>query len=523
LFSAVDRLLNGPTESKYLILLADSGMGKTSFLLNYFARYLRRWRKPFYLQVIPTGIKDADSRIRKIKNKPDTVLFLDALDEDTLAIVDHRQRLLDLCNLTREFRRVLMTCRTQFFPAGEEEPRRTGVVIIGPIDPGRGGEHLFHKLYLSPFDDAQVRKYLRRKYSLWRWRKRRRAREVADKIPQLTARPMLLAHIDDLLASGRNFSYSFQLYEEMVEAWLQREEGRVEGLQKEPLREFCERLAIELFVRRQAEGSERLPYEAIEPLAQKFGIKVEGWKLSGRSLLNRDAEDNFKFAHRSIMEYLFVKRFLAMPIVDRPELQWTDQMKRFLWEIVQAHKAKPLDLSKADLSGFAQLVGVKPLSLRHAPQTVSTGQAQEMIKRLGFFDSSWNKSGRGIVHVYVAYVRDNQKLVLDLTTGLTWQQSGTPDSKNYAEAEKYVRELNAQRFAGYNDWRLPTLEEAMSLMEREKKNGDLYIDPVFDRTQRWIWTADKESAGRAWRVGFNYGYCVHYGLDDATFVRAVRS
>jgi hypothetical protein len=34
LFAATDRLLHQPAESKYLLLLADSGMGKTSFLLN---------------------------------------------------------------------------------------------------------------------------------------------------------------------------------------------------------------------------------------------------------------------------------------------------------------------------------------------------------------------------------------------------------------------------------------------------------------------------------------------------------
>jgi hypothetical protein len=32
-------------------------------------------------------------------------------------------------------------------------------------------------------------------------------------------------------------------------------------------------------------------------------------------------------------------------------------------------------------------------------------------------------------------------------------------------------------------------------------------DPVFDKAQRSFWTADKESAGRAWVVEFGYGYC----------------
>ncbi|MDZ7302686.1 MAG: DUF1566 domain-containing protein [candidate division KSB1 bacterium] len=392
---------------------------------------------------------------------------------------------------------------------------------MGTIGPKEAGEYFFHKLYLSPFDDGQVKKYLRLRYRFWRWRKRRQALKVASQIQQLTARPMLLAYIDDLLASRCEFAYSFQLYEEMVEAWLQREVGRVGVLRKEPLREFCERLAIGLFTLRRAEGSERLPFEAIEPLARGFGIKLEGWKLTGRSLLNRDAEDNFKFAHRSIMEYLFVKRFLAIPVTERPALTWTDQMKRFLWEIVQANKPKPLDLSNVDLLGLAEITGTPSLSLRHKPKDVSYEQAEEMIKHFGFFDSFKNKSGRGISHAYVPYVRHQQTLVLDLATGLTWQQAGSPNYMTYTNAEKYIRDLNKQRFAGYEDWRLPTLEEAMSLME-PRKHGELYIDPVFDHEQRWIWTSDKESAGRAWCVGFDNGDCDPSDIGSSNYVRAVR-
>lgn len=91
----------------------------------------------------------------------------------------------------------------------------------------------------------------------------------------------------------------------------------------------------------------------------------------------------------------------------------------------------------------------------------------------------------------------------------------------YSDAQEYIKELNRQEFAGYSDWRLPTLEEAMSLMEREKKNG-LYIDPVFERKQEWIWTADKESASRAWVVSFDYGRCTRNALGYSDVVRAVR-
>lgn len=73
-------------------------------------------------------------------------------------------------------------------------------------------------------------------------------------------------------------------------------------------------------------------------MAKQWNIPLEDWVLSGRSLLNRDAEGNYKFAHRSIMEYLVVKGF-----VDDDKayggLLWTDQMKAFLWAVIQRNVA----------------------------------------------------------------------------------------------------------------------------------------------------------------------------------------
>ncbi|MCH8128131.1 DUF1566 domain-containing protein [candidate division KSB1 bacterium] len=76
--------------------------------------------------------------------------------------------------------------------------------------------------------------------------------------------------------------------------------------------------------------------------------------------------------------------------------------------------------------------------------------------------------------------------------------------------------------ADFSDWRLPTLAEAMTLMEPVKKNEGLFIDSIFDPQQRWIWTSDKQSASGAWVVDFNFGGCTNYPLDDGNDVRAVR-
>jgi len=162
-------------------------------------------------------------------------------------------------------------------------------------------------------------------------------------------------------------------------------------------------------------------------------------------------------------------------------------------------------------------------TLRSTPRNdFSEADEQKMLEKWGFFEIYDNKAGSGLANDYEPRTIAGDEIIVDKATGLMWQKSGSPNSMVYAEAEKYIRTLNAQRFAGYNDWRLPTLEEAMSLME-PKKSGELYIDPVFDRKQYWIWTADKESAGRAWCVGFHYGGCLHYVIGGHYFVRAVRS
>ncbi|MBC6950141.1 DUF1566 domain-containing protein [candidate division KSB1 bacterium] len=160
--------------------------------------------------------------------------------------------------------------------------------------------------------------------------------------------------------------------------------------------------------------------------------------------------------------------------------------------------------------------------LRATPATLNGDQVKNMLGAKGFYDKNMNESGAGIKNDFELKVITGDSLVLDHETGLIWQQSGSLNYITYAAAEQFVRDVNNRGFGGFTNWRLLTLEEAMSLMEGEKKNGNLYIDPVFDRTQSWIWTSDKSSESSCWVAGFADGYCFNPRVDYNNYVRLVR-
>src|SRR5262249_24743946 len=151
-----------------------------------------------------------------------------------------------------------------------------------------------------------------------------------------------------------------------------------------------------------------------------------------------------------------------------------------------------------------------------------------------FFHARWNQGG-GIVHAYEAKVNGGALVVYDQATGLMWQRGGSaPQARTYDAAKTHIKTLNASNFGGFHDWRLPTLEEAMSLMTSRQpgqspETGTLqktvyHIDRSFEITGAYfIWTADFEPASRAWVVYFADGTCAPESLSFNAYVRAVRS
>ena len=162
-------------------------------------------------------------------------------------------------------------------------------------------------------------------------------------------------------------------------------------------------------------------------------------------------------------------------------------------------------------------------SLRSIPTTLSYQNVIDMIQKHGFFERKRNPGGKGISHHYVSR---NDEFVIDETTGLMWQRGVSGKISNREDVIEYINRLNRDNFSGFNNWRLPTLEELMSLMEPKQNKDGVYIDDLFYNQQIYIWSRDTlETAPRVWAVSFYLAECysMRVRANSLSGVRFVRS
>ncbi|MBW3535203.1 MAG: TIR domain-containing protein [Gemmatimonadetes bacterium] len=167
----------------------------------------------------------------------------------------------------------------------------------------------------------------------------------------------------------------------------------------------------------------------------------------------------------------------------------------------------------------------RPVELRVEPATLTVDDVRALIVERGFYSAASNPRAEGIAGPYAPEIAGSVALVVDEGTGLVWERSG---SRRIVQGGRdgalaWVRALNERRHGGADDWRLPTLEEALSLM-RPEPHGGIHLDPLFDAAGApFVWTADVEPGGDGWVVYYADGYTVPEDPAVNAFVRAVRS
>ena len=122
IFNKLNIFFNGefkgePDGRNQLFILSDAGMGKTSLLMIIKLSHLVGHEQPglwptskncVLLKIGPSTVQD----IEALPDKSNTILLLDALDEDPGAWSDLEVRLNQLLQASKFFSRVVISCRT---------------------------------------------------------------------------------------------------------------------------------------------------------------------------------------------------------------------------------------------------------------------------------------------------------------------------------------------------------------------------------------------------------------------------
>ncbi len=111
----------------------------------------------------------------------------------------------------------------------------------------------------------------------------------------------------------------------------------------------------------------------------------------------------------------------------------------------------------------------------------------------------------------------------DPKNGLEWQYE-SPGEMTWHEAQKYAASLSLD---GKDDWRLPTLAELESLLDRTKARPEGRPPmreevPFRDELSYWSSTTFEQDTKNAWIVMFDGAYVLSYYKSNLYHVRCVR-
>lgn len=95
---------------------------------------------------------------------------------------------------------------------------------------------------------------------------------------------------------------------------------------------------------------------------------------------------------------------------------------------------------------------------------------------------------------------------------------------HFYEIKPYLKLINKINEEIDTPWRLPTLEEAMSLMEPNPNVRDgMFFHNYFNNKQDRIWTCDTDAVSLLpWMVNYRYARARVSLADEQNYVRAVK-
>lgn len=127
-----------------------------------------------------------------------------------------------------------------------------------------------------------------------------------------------------------------------------------------------------------------------------------------------------------------------------------------------------------------------------------------MLAARNLFDAKQNPGGN-FLHRYEFKNSAGLRLILDRATNLAWTRQQNPVRMNLKKSLDWIASLNNVEYGGRKNWRLPTIEEAAALLQKNPEGKNSFLDAIFGEGLGMIWTGDSFTGSASWVVDFQNG------------------
>ncbi len=155
-------------------------------------------------------------------------------------------------------------------------------------------------------------------------------------------------------------------------------------------------------------------------------------------------------------------------------------------------------------------VKIKPIVplLRAEYKSLDEGEIAKMLAAKNIYDAQRNPEGN-FQHRYEIKDAAGLRLIIDRATNLAWTRQQNLVKMSHDKSIQWIASLNNVEYGGSKNWRLPTVEEAASLLKKNADDGKTFLDAIFGKDLKVIWTGDGFSGSESWVVDFQNGMTNH--------------
>lgn len=370
---------NHKTRFRLLFILATPGMGRTCFALNFYTLIQNLPQKnPGPLILIPLNSKNADQMIASIPDKGNTLLFLDGLDEDTKAFQNPSERVSQLIETTKNFKKVIITGAVNFLPEYKYRRFQKGYELILDKNAEKNNIYKFQIVYIPAMTYSRAQKILSHVLPVGKSNiKKNILKYIYSNSKGVT--PLTLSYLSDILPEQPTLLSKNYLFENIIKNWI---DQQIHWQNKTALNYFLRKLAADIFLNRTTRGEDAISIEELNHKLNEWGIAVSPFKQNAFSLIYKFPEGCLKFTHNSFMDYLFIQQLLSG---DKRcyQVSLTQEMKEFLFEDLNNKKA--LNLEK-------EFEWLEPFNIKIRGLKLKSDESDKAEALPSLFDTILNKN-----------------------------------------------------------------------------------------------------------------------------------